>query len=88
MSVIESRQPSQRKAIRTTFCITYTARMEQPKNKGGRPPKDPSDRLEQRSHRLLPAHWQEFDTLGGIEWLREQLAKSLRKRQRAKPPAG
>jgi hypothetical protein len=57
--------------------------MEEPKNKGGRPRKDPSEVLVQRSHRLLPAHWQEFDDLGGIEWLRETLAKSLRKRQRA-----
>lgn len=65
------------------FCITYTCAMEQPKNKGGRPRKDPAEVLAQRSHRLLPAHWQEFDDLGGIEWLRGMLEKSLRKRRRA-----
>jgi hypothetical protein len=61
------------------LCITYTRTMEQPKNKGGRPPKAEADRFVQRSIRLLPAHWAKIDA-HGLDWLRAVI-------QRAKPPA-
>ena len=54
--------------------------MEQPKNKGGRPPKPEAERLVQRSIRLPPALWAKIDT-HGLEWLRGVI-------QRARPPAG
>jgi hypothetical protein len=62
------------------FCITYTRGMEEPKNKGGRPPKPEAERLVQRSIRLPPALWAKIDT-HGLEWLRAVI-------QRARPPAG
>lgn len=52
--------------------------MEQPKNKGGRPPKPESERLVQRSLRLPPALWEKVDAYG-LEWLRKVI-------YRAKPP--
>lgn len=55
--------------------------MEEPKNKGGRPPKPDSEKLVQRSIRLAPAQWAKFDAAGGIEWLRKLI-------DRAKPPKG
>lgn len=61
------------------MCITYTARMEQPKNKGGRPPIPEAKRLVQRSIRMPPAVWAKIDE-HGLEWVRAVLL-------RAKPPA-
>ncbi len=61
------------------FCITYTGVMEQPKNKGGRPPKPDSEKLVQRSIRLPPDLWAKIDA-HGLEWLRAVI-------KRAKPPA-
>jgi len=52
--------------------------MEQPKSKGGRPPKPDDERLVQRSIRLLPRHWAKIDE-HGIEWLRALI-------ERARPP--
>jgi hypothetical protein len=56
--------------------------MEQPKNKGGRPPKPEADRLVQRSIRLPPHLWAKIDAAGLVA-LRAYLD-----RWRAKPPAG
>ncbi len=53
--------------------------MEQPKNKGGRPPKPDSEKLVQRSIRLPPDLWAKIDD-HGLEWLRAVI-------KRAKPPA-
>lgn len=53
----------------------------EPKNKGGRPPKPDSERLVQRSIRLLPSQWAKYDAAGGIEWLR-----GLIDRSKPKPP--
>ncbi len=53
--------------------------MEQPKNKGGRPPKPDSAKLVQRSIRLPLALWANIDA-HGLEWLRAVI-------KRAKPPA-
>jgi hypothetical protein len=53
--------------------------MEEPKNKGGRPPKPEAERLVQRSIRLPPAQWAKIDA-HGLEWLRAII-------QRARPPA-
>jgi hypothetical protein len=50
--------------------------MEQPKNKGGRPPVPEDQRLVQRSIRLSREHWQKFDAAGGIEWLRKLIDRS------------
>jgi hypothetical protein len=88
MGVIESHKQVQHKPIRTSFCITYTARMEQSKNPGGRPPLPPDQVKEQRSLRLLPEHWAEYDALGGVEWLRATLAKAAARRRRTTKPAG
>jgi hypothetical protein len=52
--------------------------MEEPKNKGGRPPVPPEERLIQRSIRLRAAEWAKVDEYG-IEWLRALI-------RRAKPP--
>jgi hypothetical protein len=38
--------------------------MNQPKNKGGRPPKPDDERKTQRSIRLLPRHWAKIDAAG------------------------
>lgn len=46
------------------MCITYTSRMKQPKNKGGRPPVPPEQRLVQRSIRLTLAQWAKIDAAG------------------------
>jgi len=54
--------------------------MEQPKNKGGRPPVPPEQRLVQRSIRLPPDLWAKIDA-HGLEWLRAVI-------RRARPPAG
>lgn len=62
--------------IASTFCITYTSPMEQPKKPMGRPPKPPDEKLEQRSIRLSKAHWEKFDSHGGIEWLRKLIQRS------------
>ena len=53
----------------------------EPKNKGGRPPKPDSERLVQRSIRLLPSQWAKYDAAGGIDWLR-----GLIDRAKPKPP--
>jgi hypothetical protein len=50
--------------------------MEEPKNKGGRPPLPESERLEQRSIRLKSAHWAKMDAAGGIEWLRALIQRA------------
>jgi len=55
-------------------------RMEQTKNKGGRPPVPPEQRLVQRSIRLPPDLWAKIDA-HGLEWLRAVI-------RRARPPAG
>lgn len=52
--------------------------MENLKNLGGRPPKSPDEKLEQRSIRLKPCHWRKVDALG-LEWLRALI-------ERGKPP--
>lgn len=52
--------------------------MDEPKNKGGRPPKPEEDRLVLRAIRLKPAHWAKVDEYG-MEWLRKLI-------DRAKPP--
>jgi len=54
--------------------------MEQPKHKGGRPPKPEAERLVQRSIRLPPDLWAKIDA-HGLEWLRAVI-------KRARPPAG
>jgi hypothetical protein len=54
--------------------------MEQPKNKGGRPPKPDDQRMVQRSIRLPPDLWAKIDA-NGLEWLRGVI-------RRARPPAG
>lgn len=50
--------------------------MEQPKNKGGRPPKSDDQKLVQRSLRLTPAQWDKYDQAGGIEWLRKLIDRA------------
>jgi hypothetical protein len=50
--------------------------MEQPKNPGGRPPKPPDEKLEQRSIRLTPAQWAKYEAAGGIEWLRKLIDRA------------
>jgi hypothetical protein len=67
-------------SLSTRFCITYTCGMEQPKNKGGRPPIHEDQRLVQRSIRLPPDLWAKIDA-HGLEWLRAVI-------RRARPPAG
>ena len=49
--------------------------MEQPKNKGGRPPKPETDRLVQRSIRLSPDLWAKIDA-NGLEWLRAVIRRA------------
>lgn len=44
--------------------------MDEPKNKGGRPPKPDEDRLVLRAIRLKPAHWAKVDA-AGMEELRK-----------------
>jgi hypothetical protein len=53
--------------------------MEEKKPRG-RPPVPPDQKLEQRSVRLLPRHWEKVDAYG-LEWLRQVI-------DRAKPPKG
>jgi hypothetical protein len=48
--------------------------MEKPKRPRGRPPKDPSERLELRAMRLSPAQWAKIE-LAGIDELRKQIDK-------------
>jgi hypothetical protein len=43
--------------------------MDEPKNKGGRPPKPEGEKLVQRSIRLTPAQWAKIDAMG-LEALR------------------
>ena len=62
------------------FASRILRRMEQPKNKGGRPRKSDSERLVQRSIRLPPDLWAKIDA-HGLEWLRAVI-------KRARPPAG
>ena len=57
------------------FCITYTYRMEQPKNKGGRPKKPDAQRLVQRSIRFLPEVWDKIDA-NGLDWLRDVVMRA------------
>lgn len=60
------------------LCVTYTPTMEQSKNKGGRPPLPPDERLVQRSIRLPRPLWDKIDA-HGLEWLRAVI-------KRARPP--
>jgi hypothetical protein len=61
--------------LSTPFCITYTCRMEKPKNKGGRPPKPEAERLLQRSIRLTPDIWAKIDAYG-LAWMRAVLRRA------------
>ena len=58
------------------FRVTYTVVMEQPKNKGGRPPKPDDERLVQRSIRLPPELWAKIAANGGIDWLRAVIKRA------------
>lgn len=49
---------------------------DEPKSRGGRPPKPDDQRLVQRSIRLLPAQWAKYDASGGIEWLRSLIDRA------------
>lgn len=49
--------------------------MEEPKNKGGRPPKL-GETMVQRSLRLTPKQWAKFDAAGGIDWLRRLIDRA------------
>jgi hypothetical protein len=64
--------------------IRYTASMVTPKQRQGRPPADPAERLVQRSIRLLPAHWRKVDE-NGLPWLRELIENAKPIKQSAKP---
>lgn len=46
--------------------------MEQPKNKGGRPRKDPSELLKLGAMRLKPEHWEKIE-YAGMDALRKLL---------------
>ena len=59
----------------TGIYITYTARMEQPKNRGGRPAKQADERMVQRSLRMPPDLWAAIDA-HGLDWLRETVRRS------------
>jgi hypothetical protein len=48
--------------------------MEEPKSKGGRPPKPDEERLVLRSIRLLPKHWAKIDA-AGMEELRRLIER-------------
>ncbi len=52
--------------------------MEQPKNKGGRPPIPDDEKLVQKTLRLKKRHWDKIDA-HGLDWLRKLI-------ERAKPP--
>jgi hypothetical protein len=54
--------------------VTYTCHMEEPKSKGGRPPKPDEERLVLRSIRLLPKHWAKIDA-AGMEELRRLIER-------------
>lgn len=49
--------------------------METPKNRGGRPPKPPEEKLEQRSIRLTSEQWAKIDAYG-LEWLRKLIQRA------------
>jgi hypothetical protein len=51
--------------------------MEKPKNRGGRPRKDPAETLVQRSIRLPPDLWAKIDERG-LEWLRSLIRRARR----------
>jgi hypothetical protein len=63
------------KQIASGFRITYSGDMEQPKNKGGRPPKPEAERLIQRSIRLPADLWEKIDA-SGLEWLRAVIRRA------------
>lgn len=48
----------------------------EPKAERGRPPGPPEARMEQRSIRLLPAHWAKIDANGGLPWLRDLIERA------------
>lgn len=57
--------------------------MDEQKRKRGGQPKPPEQKLEQRSIRMKPAHWEEWELLGGNEWQRRTMEASAKKRARA-----
>jgi hypothetical protein len=69
------------------FCFAFTLEgMNQPKNKGGRPPIPEDEKLIVSGLRLTRAQWEDFYALGGTTWLRQAIRRAKARKKSKKGP--